>query len=903
MTVPIIVFLFSIAFQVRGVYEPVNAWLLDKRMKLTPIAASDELAIIAIDTQSLKDVGTWPWSRTIHADMLDQLVALNAGAILFDIDFAFPSDPEGDQAFADALDRAGGGTLLATFSQTALNGEVVQNQPIERFAQRSWPAIVAVSPDKWGLIRTYKNADLVDGQIVPSAGVLLAGSYSNDVDNFTINYGISPDEVPIYSASDLLDGSLSERDIAGRSILIGAVATELGDHYVVPLHNVISGVMIHALAAETLIQRATITHASALPLLPILFVALCTLQYIGRRKAWRVVVLVALTSLIIELAALVVYKSYFVSVPTALFHPALVFIALGRLAITVNIAGLLIKRQKVQVENAERLREHIFENSSDGYMAVNEQGKVVFQSDIAVSLLNDQQPPKEILELAKRVLGQPDGKPLLSQLSLDGTPDPKSIELHANASDLRSLDPKNNLVSEPLALITLRDVTDLKQQERQIEFLSRHDDQSSALRRHSFVDAIKGRIKDDGQFAVVTIGLRRLRAVNATLGRDFVDQVVVQAVYRLLISENLGEVARLDGNVLSVIIPNIGTEQDLLAECKRIRQILIEPYPISGSQIRIGLNIGYIASDPSKELTAEDYLARAQDALMTSIDAAAGNLSSYNVQEGETRARSRRLEHALYQALERGEFHLLYQPQYRLSDRKLIGTEALLRWNSPEFGNVSPVEFIPIAESSGFINELGRFVLDTSIKDAVDLPDHITMSPNVSVLQLLMPDFPDQVAELLDRHGLAPQRLSLELTESKPLNPDSEAVARLRAVTDLGVSWALDDFGTGYSSLSYFKELPFEKIKLDRSFLTNIFQSPEDQNALRSIVQLVQGYGKTLLCEGTETEKEVELLTQIGVDSAQGYYFCRPEPFEHVKELAEQPDPTPTQPRDMVKAV
>jgi diguanylate cyclase (GGDEF)-like protein len=884
---PLILFALSIALQARGTYETLNGWIVDFRMERVQVPASGEIAVIAIDPDSLKDIGTWPWPRSIHAEILDRLIDLGAGVVFFDVDFAFPSSAAGDQAFADALERAGGATLLATFAQRGLDGNILYNQPHTPFYQRSWPAVVTVTPNDNGHIRQYPTGALIDGQFVPSAGVQLAGSYADNTQGFTVNFGISPDAIPVFSAIDLLNGKLIGSEIAGRSILIGAAAAELGDHFAVPLHKVVPGVMIHAIAAETLLQDVAISQLPAVWLLPPMFILLCSLHFVGRHNAWRLVSLAFLSSIGVEFVAILSFASSFTSWPTAMIHPALIILAIGRLAKSVDLSRILLRRQEVEMENSERLRRHIFQNSSDGFLAINRNGDIVFQSDVAKSLLGSGALPNDVLSTAMRVMDQAGVNPRLDHLEVKNPAGTTSLELHTNASEIQSLDSRLNLVSEPLALITLRDVTDLKQKQRQIEYLSRHDDRTSALRRHSFCEAIEYRKERDRNFAVVAIALRRLTAINATFGRDIGDQVMAEAVRRLLDeSMGLGEVARLEGNVLGVVVPKMASDRSAQREWHRIRNVLIQPYLLAGSQIQIGLSIGYLISDPAQDWDGEAHLSRAQDALAKSIETSNNTPIAYDSADSERRDRSRRLEHALNQALEREEFHLLYQPQYCLSEQSLIGAEALIRWESAEFGNVSPFEFIPIAESSGFITELGQFVLECSIESAAALPAHLTMSPNVSVFQLLSADFPTQVATLLRRHGLSPDRLCLELTESEFLSPNSEAVQRMHDLRSLGVSWALDDFGTGYSSLSYLKELPFDKIKLDRSFLKDVLDDQKAQIALRSIVQLVQGYGKTLLCEGAETKKEIDLLSQFGCDSVQGYYFGRPEPFDELERRA-----------------
>jgi len=856
---PLIIFAVSITLQLRGAYDTLNEWILDYRMNNTPITASGDIGILAIDPQSLQDIGIWPWSRAIHGEILDQLA------------------------------------LLASFSQFGLDGTIVYSKPYAPFAERSWPALVTVTPDNSGQIRHYPTGADIDGLFVPSAGVQLAGSYANNNQGFIINYGVAPGTIPVFSVSDLLNGQLTNEDIAGRSILIGAAAADLGDHFAVPLHQVLPGVFIHAIAAETLLQNATISSVHPGWLSPLLFFMLCALHFAGRRTAWRIVSVAFLFAVGTETAALMAYQSKFSYLPTAMVHPALIAIALGRLAKHVDLSRLLIKQQKVQMNNSDRLQRHIFENSSDGFLAINETGDIVFQSDVAQAILDRSEIPDRVQEKIRIMLERPDSGPVLDHLELDLSQETKQIELYASVSQLESLDSDNRRKQEPLALLTLRDVTDLRHKQQQIEFLSRHDNRTATLRRHSFCEVVENQIAGGETIAVAALALRRLTAINTTLGRHVGDEIIVSAAKRLMDPAlGLGAVGRLDGTVFCAVIPTEKNGQSIDAVCRDIQDVLTQPYKVGGSNIQIGVNVGYAAAEPDETWVSEDYVSRAQDALANAHASSAYIPSAYNSAEGEKRDRSRRLEHALSQALARGEFHLLYQPQYHLSDRSLIGAEALIRWQSNEFGFVSPEEFIPIAESSGFIAELGQFVLENAIEAALSLPNHVTMSPNVSVFQLLSADFPTRVKDLLAKHGLAPERICLELTESEFLSPDSEAVQRMRDLQSYGVTWALDDFGTGYSSLSYLKELPFDKIKLDRAFLKDIFDDISAQSTLRSVVQLVHGYGKSLLCEGAETEREIELLAAFGCDSVQGYYFGRPESFEDLvqRATAEQSPPT-----------
>jgi predicted signal transduction protein with EAL and GGDEF domain len=389
------------------------------------------------------------------------------------------------------------------------------------------------------------------------------------------------------------------------------------------------------------------------------------------------------------------------------------------------------------------------------------------------------------------------------------------------------------------------------------------------------------RIGDDADGCVVIVfNVQRLQTINATLGRAIGDALLVAIVERVDAKEEfgLGRIGRLGGDRFAVFAcgqvaagggPHLG---------ERLSRLLVGPYQIGDQVVRIAVRAGVAEGAAGDD--AEELLGKAKLALDEARFRAGSGLRSFD-QEGFARqARARHIERAHWNALTEEEVYLTYQPQVRLRDGALVGAEALERWKHPTLGMISPAEFIDIAERSGFIEHLGRWVLETACFDAKEWPEDQLVSVNVSPAQFHRSDVVADVERALAVSGLPPKRLYLEITESLFFGATagfSDVFAGLRR---LGVSLALDDFGSGYSSYGHLARLPLDKLKVDRMFVQGLDVVPFNQAVIRSVGSLCTELGLTLVCEGVETEAQVELLKQLGCDEAQGFLFGRPEPQE-----------------------
>jgi diguanylate cyclase (GGDEF)-like protein len=416
--------------------------------------------------------------------------------------------------------------------------------------------------------------------------------------------------------------------------------------------------------------------------------------------------------------------------------------------------------------------------------------------------------------------------------------------------------------------------------ENSLRYLALHDPLCGLPNRNYFGERLQAVIKDvqrgGPSAAVFYIDLDHFKDVNDTLGHPVGDELIRNVTFRLsgtLRSEDL--VARLGGDEFAVI-SSLGTDTTTLqATANRIISALCAPYSISGHNIVIGASIGIATIDKRSDGAAADIMRYADMALYRAKNEGRNRACIYDAAMDADLSHRKLLEHDLRLAIEEDRLTLQYQPFVNASGEKILGVEALCRWIHPERGAIEPAKFIPIAEHSGLIIELGEWVLRRACIEAKEWPD-ITVAVNVSPLQFRRLDFVDVVERILEQTDLDPNRLELELTESTLLGNVETAEIAMHRLKALGVKLALDDFGTGYSSLAYLRRFPFDKLKIDRSFVRSIERAPDAAAIVHAIVGLGRGLGMKVTAEGVETAEQQLFLRAAGVHCMQGYRFGKP---------------------------
>jgi diguanylate cyclase (GGDEF)-like protein len=437
-------------------------------------------------------------------------------------------------------------------------------------------------------------------------------------------------------------------------------------------------------------------------------------------------------------------------------------------------------------------------------------------------------------------------------------------------------------------VISLDDVTRTRQTQDWLLEHASSDPITGLWNRHHFTLMLQDQLLQAHEPAVLLVGLQRLKHVNDTLGPDAGDTILRHATDRLSALLLDGDMlARFAGDEFAVALTRAGGRSALAAFAQDLAASLGKPYVIDGQPITLGIHAG-IARAPLDGATADTLIAHASLALLETGTRGSAPVRFFEPILIESAQARRALEADLRLALGRGEFELHYQPQVDVFRGCVTGLEALIRWRSPTRGLVPPFEFIGLAEQIGLINDIGDWVLRQACRQAANWPDEITVAVNASPLQFETGHFARSVAEALAETGMPARRLEIEITESLLLRDTGTVMATLAALHAQGVRLVLDDFGTGYASLSQLSRFRFDKIKIDRSFVSPKDASLENSAIVRSIAALGRSLGIPTTAEGVETAKQLEQITADGCTSVQGYYFSRPVPFADVDQMLDR---------------
>ncbi|UJP05222.1 MAG: EAL domain-containing protein [Nitrosomonas sp.] len=462
------------------------------------------------------------------------------------------------------------------------------------------------------------------------------------------------------------------------------------------------------------------------------------------------------------------------------------------------------------------------------------------------------------------------------------------------------------VIDEQKTLCLVRDITDRKDSERKIFNMAYFDNLTGLPNRQSFLERLEGEIQrakfQRNKLAVLFLDLDGFKSINDTMGHTTGDVVLKWAAERLqsstrpsdFISRNSADrsevnLARLGGDEFTVVIPNLSCTEDALLLAHRIRETMRRPFHLSSRDVVLTASIG-IALYPDDGEDAEILLKNADTAMYHAKDEGRDNCQFYNANLTLQAEKRMHMENDLRNALENDQFSLCYQPQFDIARECIKSVEALIRWNHPQQGIISPLDFIPLAEENGLIIPIGEWVLRTACVEAMQWQKDglfLEMAVNLSPMQLKAPDFVRMVLDILAETGFPADRLVFEITEGALMERSESTLATLHTLRQYRIQIALDDFGTGYSSMNYLKQLPITNIKIDRSFVCGILNNKDNLAIVRAIISLSKNLGFAVTAEGIESLAQAQILKYFGCETLQGYYFGKPIGLKEVIGVAE----------------
>ncbi|HEC12957.1 MAG TPA: PAS domain S-box protein [Acidiferrobacteraceae bacterium] len=440
--------------------------------------------------------------------------------------------------------------------------------------------------------------------------------------------------------------------------------------------------------------------------------------------------------------------------------------------------------------------------------------------------------------------------------------------------------------SPPVFVAIIQDISERMQNEERLQYLAHHDALTTLPNRVLFTDRLDqslARTRWHGRaVAVLFLDLDRFKIINDTLGHDVGDRALQALAERLSSCVRDGDtVSRLGGDEFAIVLEDIASADDVAPTARKILDVLSQPFQLDNHEFIITTSIG-ISLCPFDGKDTQTLLKHADTAMYRAKELGRNTYQFYSADMSAKAFERLNLETNLRHALERDEFVLHYQPQFNLTDGRMVGVEALLRWQHPDLGLVSPIEFIPLLEETGLIVPVGEWVLHAACLQACAWNDDglkpLRMSVNLSGRQINSPNFIATVEQVLEESKLDPALLELEMTESILMHNIQSTIKTLETISEMGVRFSIDDFGTGYSSLSYLKRFPIDTLKIDRSFIHDLTQDPDDATLVEAIIAMGRALNLNIVAEGVETEMQVKFLRAHNCSVIQGFFISQPLP-------------------------
>lgn len=872
-----------------GLLEPIERRCTELWAALAGRPATGRVVVVGIDAEAQAALGRWPWPRRVQAELVARLVAAGVARIGLDIDLGAPSEEAEDRALAAALEAAGRERVaLAGYRQHQPMPDgpprAVETVPTARLASVASLASVNVVPDEDGLVRRYPVGDRLAASWRPSLAHWLTGSPSDPgAAPIEIDLSLEVGSLPYLSAADVFAPDLDTDWLAGRMVLVGAVDPALGDVVAVPRWRALPGVVVHALAAETLLQERLPRGPSGLSAALLVGLLLLVLGPRLERAPPLAVALggVALLPLAGGAAAFCA-QAWSLRLP---FAPLLVGWIASLPPVTAAALGRLRTARAAAAFEAERRRrlvEGIVATSFDGILTVAPDGRVLTANPAAGAILGI---------APEAAVGRPLGElaPALAAALAAGPPGPRETTVDQPGGRRRIVETVATRLVDPVAgevgILVVRDVSQARATAAALERALHRDEATGLPNRRRFEQLLEERLhapSEKGAVACLAVVPGELAERVEADGPEAAAEPLARLATALARRLPPGTVtARVDRDALALVPPEPVADTAAAEQLAALAAAsAAEAAGEAGeTSVRVGLALG--------PADARDGPGLLRCALLAARRAgAAGEAwARYAPTQDHRRLRRARLLAALRGALREGRLHLLYQPEVDTRTGLPVAVEALVRWHDPELGPISPAEFVPLAEEAGLVEPLTRLVLERAVADRARLAEAgvaLPVAVNLSARSLDGPRAADTLLRLFAEAGAKPEAIALEITETAVAGSGGEAVACLEGLREAGYAIALDDFGVGYSSFARLRDLPVSTVKIDRALVR---VRPGDRGGdlvLQTVLELAERLGLSTVGEGVEEPGDLERLRAMGCTLAQGFLIARPMPLEEL---------------------
>jgi diguanylate cyclase (GGDEF)-like protein/PAS domain S-box-containing protein len=874
------VFALTYVLHAHGLLVRYDYLVAEARDRLLAHETDSDIVIVGIDPHSLTALHEWPWPRRHHARLLQQLQRAAPAGVFIDVDFSSVSNDEDDELFEQALAAwAGEPVMLASYWQAGNGGagalEAVR--PLDRFARHAQLVSILLQPGVDGLVHEMRSSWRIGGERLPS---VLAASGVPDDTVVPIDFSILPSSFDYVSYVDLLNAEIDFAALRGKRIFVGAIARELNDIVPVPgFKSGLPGIVVQALAAES--AREGVVHALPDGVYAALLAAWTALSAVllaqrsWRRGALRLGAGIAT----LGVAAVLCYAKLKIELP---------IVPLGLASSGLFVAATLRSLDHetwravayaLGLKRRTALLKSIVDSSTDCILCLDGAGRVRTANPAAGTLFG--RAPDDLVGVPVGTLVPALGHAETRFAALIG-----KLSAHEAADAQGRCFPVEISVSrvavddEELYTAIVRDVTERQAHEHELERRATHDALTGLPNRaalSAYLDSILARADDEGRVALLMLDLCRFKEVNDTLGHDVGDEVLCEVAERFGTHLTGGAfVSRLGGDEFTIVVSSVQDRRVVEDLAQRLIEAFKTPIHCRGIAIEVGLSIG-IALYPDHASGAKELLRRA-DVAMYVAKRQGSAYEYYELEHDRHSVRRLTMLSELRGAISRDEVALRYQPQVNLQSGRCESAEALLRWSHAMFGDVSPAEFVTLAESTDLIRPLTDWVLRQSLADCLAWRRRgldLRVAVNLSARALQDSTLPRRLEALLAEYGVPPDQLELEITESSMLIDPERAKVIVRDLLGVGVSISIDDYGTGFSSLGYLRDLRVQALKLDRSFVMDVDTHDHNRVIVESTVHMAHALGLSVVAEGVETERQCEYLRRVGYDLGQGFWFTR----------------------------